>query len=62
MVRKDDWDDFNFFEFTKTRFMAQDVANFTWPRILRWLKAVEFRGQERKLWDFLMISAWRVSL
>ena len=25
MVRKDDWNDFNFFEFTKTRFMAQDV-------------------------------------
>ena len=23
--RKDDWNDFNFFEFTKTRFMAQDV-------------------------------------
>ena len=26
MVRKDDWNDFNFFEFTKTRFMAQDVS------------------------------------
>ena len=25
MVRKDDWNDFNFFEFTKTRFMAQGV-------------------------------------
>ena len=25
MVRKDDWNDFNFFEFTKARFMAQDV-------------------------------------
>ena len=25
MVRKDDWDDFYFFEFTKTSFMAQDV-------------------------------------
>ena len=25
VVRKDDWNDFNFFEFTKTRFMAQDV-------------------------------------
>ena len=24
MVRKDDWKDFNFFEFSKTRFMAQD--------------------------------------
>ena len=27
MVRKDDWKDFNFFEFTKTRFMAQDVIS-----------------------------------
>ena len=27
MVRKDDWNDFNFFEFTKTRFMAQDVIS-----------------------------------
>ena len=25
VVRKDDWNDFSFFEFTKTRFMAQDV-------------------------------------
>ena len=25
MVRKDAWTDFNFFEFTKARFMAQDV-------------------------------------
>ena len=25
MVRKDAWNDFNFFEFTKARFMAQDV-------------------------------------
>ena len=25
MIRKDAWDDFNFFEFTKSRFMAQDV-------------------------------------
>ena len=25
MVRKDAWDDFNFFEFTEVRFMAQDV-------------------------------------
>ena len=25
MVRKDDWNDFKFFEFTKTRFMAQNV-------------------------------------
>ena len=25
MVRKDAWDDFYFFEFTKARFMAQDV-------------------------------------
>ena len=25
MIRKDDWNDFNFFEFTKARFMAQDV-------------------------------------
>ena len=25
MVRKDAWSDFNFFEFTKARFMAQDV-------------------------------------
>ena len=25
MVRKDDWNDLNFFEFIKTRFMAQDV-------------------------------------
>ena len=24
MVRKDAWNDFNFFEFTKARFMAQD--------------------------------------
>ena len=26
MVRKDDWNDFSFFEFTKARFMAQDVS------------------------------------
>ena len=26
MVRKDAWNDFNFFEFTKARFMAQDVT------------------------------------
>ena len=26
MVRKDAWNDFNFFEFTKARFMAQDVV------------------------------------
>ena len=26
MIRKDAWDDFNFFEFTKARFMAQDVG------------------------------------
>ena len=25
MARKDDWNDFNFFEFTKARLMAQDV-------------------------------------
>jgi len=25
VVRKDAWNDFNFFEFTKARFMAQDV-------------------------------------
>ena len=25
MVRKDNWNAFNFFEFTKARFMAQDV-------------------------------------
>ena len=25
VVRKDDWNDFNFSEFTKARFMAQDV-------------------------------------
>ena len=25
MVRKDTWNDFNFFEFIKARFMAQDV-------------------------------------
>ena len=25
MVRKDDWNDFNFFDFTKASFMAQDV-------------------------------------
>ena len=25
VVRKDAWDDFNFFEFTKARFMAQDM-------------------------------------
>jgi len=25
MVRKDAWNDFNFFEFTKARFMAQAV-------------------------------------
>ena len=25
MVRKDAWNDFHFFEFTKARFMAQDV-------------------------------------
>ena len=25
MVRKDAWNDFNVFEFTKARFMAQDV-------------------------------------
>ena len=25
MVRKDAWNDFEFFEFTKARFMAQDV-------------------------------------
>ena len=25
VVRKDVWNDFNFFEFTKARFMAQDV-------------------------------------
>jgi len=25
MVRKDAWNDLNFFEFTKARFMAQDV-------------------------------------
>ena len=25
MVRKDAWNDFNFLEFTKARFMAQDV-------------------------------------
>ena len=25
MIRKDAWNDFNFFEFTKARFMAQDV-------------------------------------
>ena len=25
MVRKDAWNDFNLFEFTKARFMAQDV-------------------------------------
>ena len=25
MVRKDVWNDFNFFEFTKAKFMAQDV-------------------------------------
>ena len=25
MVRKDAWNDFNFFKFTKARFMAQDV-------------------------------------
>jgi len=26
VVRKDAWNDFNFFEFTKARFMAQDVT------------------------------------
>ena len=25
MIRKDAWNDFSFFEFTKARFMAQDV-------------------------------------
>ena len=25
MVRKDAWNDFSFFEFTKARFMSQDV-------------------------------------
>ena len=25
VVRKDSWNDFNFFEFTKARFMARDV-------------------------------------
>ena len=25
MVKKDDWNDFNFFKFAKARFMAQDV-------------------------------------
>ena len=25
MIRKDAWNDLNFFEFTKARFMAQDV-------------------------------------
>ena len=25
VIRKDAWNDFNFFEFTKARFMAQDV-------------------------------------
>ena len=25
MIRKDGWNDFDFFEFTKARFMAQDV-------------------------------------
>ena len=25
MIRKETWNDFNFFEFTKARFMAQDV-------------------------------------
>jgi len=27
VVRKDAWNDFNFFEFTKARFMAQDVIS-----------------------------------
>ena len=29
MVRKDAWNDFNFSEFTKARFMAQDVIYLT---------------------------------
>ena len=36
MVRKDAWKDFNFFEFTKARFMAQDViypGEGSWRRL-----------------------------
>ena len=34
MVRKDAWNDFNFFEFTKARFMAQGVITHLEPDIL----------------------------
>ena len=35
MVRKDAWNYFNFFEFIKARFMAQDVISVTGENLLK---------------------------
>ena len=42
VIRKDAWNDFNFFEFTKARFMAQDV-----------ISPGEFHVHLRKRWNWL---------
>ena len=47
MVRKDDWNDFNFFEFTKARFMAQDVIYSEESSMCTWEKGeIDFLGGE----------------
>ena len=38
MVRKDAWNDFNFFECTKARFMAQDVIYSGEGSVCTWEK------------------------
>ena len=38
MVRKDDWNDFSFFEFTKARFMAQEVIYSGEVSVCTWEK------------------------
>ena len=38
VVRKEDWNDFNFFEFTKARFMAQDVIYSGEGSVCTWEK------------------------
>ena len=46
MVRKDDWNDCNFFEFIKARFMAQDVIYLGEFSVNTW----------EKRWNFLLQS------
>ena len=60
MIRKDAWNDFNFFGFTKARFMTQDVIYSGEGPMCTWEKGeVDCFGLKYPL-DILIRSSWSI--